>query len=112
MINPGLNAPFPERHPCQKSSKELQYDLRDYVELINKVQRHTQFNSSYCLRVDRTGRQHCRFGYPKDITEHTYLRDDNGKPELITARNDPLLNPHERVQLQGWRANVDLKPVP
>lgn len=37
-INPGLNAPFPERHPCQKSSEELQYDLQDYVKLINKVQ--------------------------------------------------------------------------
>ncbi len=41
----------------------------------------------------------------------TYLRDDNGQPELITSRNDPYINPHDRLQLQGWRANVDLKPV-
>jgi ATP-dependent DNA helicase PIF1 len=79
--------------------------------LINKLQCHTRCNSSYCLRVDRTGHQYCRFGYPKDPTEDTYLRDDNGQPELITARNDPLVNPHDRLQLQGWRANVDLKPV-
>ena len=26
-------------------------------------------------------------------------------------RNDPLINPHNRLQLQGWHANVDLKPI-
>ncbi|PKK43636.1 hypothetical protein RhiirC2_627575, partial [Rhizophagus irregularis] len=26
-------------------------------------------------------------------------------------RNDPYLNPHNRLQLQGWRANVDIKPI-
>ena len=40
------------------------------------------------------------------------MRDDgHGQPELVTARNDPLINPHSRLQLQGWRANVDLKPI-
>jgi ATP-dependent DNA helicase PIF1 len=29
----------------------------------------------------------------------------------VTERNDPLINPHNRLQLQGWRANVDVKPV-
>jgi hypothetical protein len=29
----------------------------------------------------------------------------------LTKRNDPLINPHSRLQLQGWRANVDLKPI-
>ncbi|EXX51157.1 hypothetical protein RirG_264220 [Rhizophagus irregularis DAOM 197198w] len=27
------------------------------------------------------------------------------------ARNNPYINPHNRIQLQGWRANVDLKPI-
>ncbi|EXX65314.1 hypothetical protein RirG_134470 [Rhizophagus irregularis DAOM 197198w] len=31
--------------------------------------------------------------------------------ELTTARNDPLINPHDRIQLQGWSANVDLIPI-
>jgi len=78
---------------------------------VNKLQRHTRCNSSYCLRVDRSGQQRCRFGYPKEIVRDTYLHDDNGQPELITSRNDPYINPHDRLQLQGWRANVDLKPV-
>jgi hypothetical protein len=111
MINPGIDAPVPDLHPCQKRSEELHDDLQDYVDLVNKLQRHTRCNSSYCLRTDRTGNQSCRFGYPKETTEITYLRDDNGRPELITARNDPLINPHNRLQLQGWRANVDLKPI-
>jgi len=38
-------------------------------------------------------------------------KDKYGQPELETARNDPYINPHNRLQLQGWRANVDLKPV-
>lgn len=50
----------------------------------------------------------CRFGYPKEVIENTYIRDDNGKPELVTVRNDPFVNPHVRLQLQGWRANVEL----
>ena len=37
--------------------------------------------------------------------------DDRGQPELVTARNDQYINPHSRLQLQGWRANVDLKPI-
>ncbi|GBC16672.2 uncharacterized protein LOC110054639 [Rhizophagus irregularis DAOM 181602=DAOM 197198] len=64
------------------------------------------YSPSYCLRVDYSGRQYYKFGYLKDTIENTYLRD-----ELITTRNDPLVNPHDRLQLQGWRANVDLKPI-
>lgn len=37
--------------------------------------------------------------------------DSQGQPELITTRNDPYINSYNRLQLQGWRANVDLKPV-
>jgi len=37
--------------------------------------------------------------------------NSHGHPELVTKRNDPLINPHNRLMLQGWRANVDLKPI-
>jgi ATP-dependent DNA helicase PIF1 len=111
-INPGLNSPVPEIHPCQKSHNELLDDMQDYIELINKLQRHTRCSPSYCLRIDPSRQQICRFGYPKEISHQTYIRDDgHGQPELITARNDPLINPHNRLQLQGWRANVDFKPI-
>ena len=40
------------------------------------------------------------------------MRDDShGHPELVIAKNNPYINPHSRIQLQGWRANVDLKPI-
>src|SRR5205814_8523419 len=74
--------------------------------------RHTRCSPSYCIRVNRSGQQSCRFGYPKDHLDRTLIReDDKGQPELITARNDLFINPHNRLQLQGWCANVDLKPI-
>ncbi|PKY47626.1 hypothetical protein RhiirA4_544091 [Rhizophagus irregularis] len=42
------------------------------------------------------------------------FNDNNGYLtylELTTTRNDPLINPHDHIQLQGWRANVDLIPI-
>lgn len=102
-INPGLDMPVPEQHPCQKKNKELRDDQQDYIDLINKLQRHTQCNPSYCLRINRESKQVCRFGYPKEIVERTFVRDDSrGQLELVTARNDQYINPHSRLQLQGW----------
>src|SRR2546421_106808 len=75
-INPGLDMPVPEQHPCQKKNKELRDDQQDYIDLINKLQRHTRCNPSYCLRINREGKQVCRFGYPKEIVERTFVRND------------------------------------
>ena len=97
-INPEPDSPIPDRHPCQKGHDEVCDDLQDYIDLINKLQRHTRCSPAYCLRVNRAGQQTCRFGYPKDIIEHTLVRDDgHGQPELVTARNDPYINPHNRL---------------
>jgi hypothetical protein len=40
-INSRINAPIPRQHPCQKTSDEITDDTQDYIELINKLQRHT-----------------------------------------------------------------------
>ena len=43
---------------------------------------------------------------------HVHVYDNGyGQPELVTARNNPYINSYSRFQLQGWRANVDLKPI-
>ncbi|CAB4427787.1 unnamed protein product [Rhizophagus irregularis] len=76
-INPAIHAPVPEKHPCQKDSSEIDDGLQDYIELINKLQRHMRCSPSYCIRTNREGVQTCKFG----------------------------------IQLQGWKANVDLKPI-
>jgi hypothetical protein len=111
-MNSGINAAIPEKHPCQKASSEIDDSTQDYIKLINKLQQHTKCSPSYCIRVNREGQQVCRFRYPKDCTDHTFIQEDiHGQPELLTKRNDSLINPHNRLQLQGWRANVDLKPI-
>ena len=33
------------------------------------------------------------------------------KVKVITKRNDPRLNNHQCLQLQGWRANCDIQVV-
>ena len=34
---------------------------------------------------------------------------EDGDVELQTARNDPLINSFNCIQLSGWRANVDMQ---
>ncbi|EXX69416.1 Pif1p [Rhizophagus irregularis DAOM 197198w] len=110
-INPCPDATVPVRHPCQKANDELYDDLQDYIELVNKLQKHTRCSPSNCLKT-KNSQQYCRFGFPKDNVEHNFIHEnDREQLELITSRNDPYVNSHNRVQLQGWRANVDLKPV-
>ena len=33
------------------------------------------------------------------------------RAKVVTARNDPRLNHHQRLQLQGWRANCDINVI-
>ncbi|CAG8494863.1 20894_t:CDS:2, partial [Racocetra persica] len=44
-----------------------------------------------------------------DNIGHTFIHDNNGQPELLIARNNPYINLYNRLQLQDWHANVDLK---
>src|SRR6266536_498528 len=82
-INPGIDAPVLDQHPCQKNSDKLHDDMQDYVELVNKLQRHTRCSPSYCLHTDHKGQQFCRFGFPKDNVEQTFIHDDDrGHPEF------------------------------
>ena len=54
--------------------------------------------------------QKCRFGYPKPLQpETTTVVIEDGEPELLTARNDSLVNSFNPVQLSAWRANVDMQ---
>jgi len=41
MINSGLDASASDRYPYQKHPEELHDDSKDYIELVNKLQRHT-----------------------------------------------------------------------
>ncbi len=36
-INPGLDIPSSDHHPCQKHLEDLNDDISDYIKLINKL---------------------------------------------------------------------------
>lgn len=117
-INPAIQldgsnyqeAPPPQTNPhiCNKPYGDVENYLQDYIDLVATCQRHTRCSPSYCLR-SQAGQQECRFGYPKPLQVATAVTNTTGDIELMTARNDPLINSHNPVQLSAWRANVDMQ---
>ena len=93
----------------------------DYVDLLNTVQRHTHCSTNYCLRKKQNETNvKCRFNFPFQPCTSTKLEFEpihtkDGSPKykakVITKRNDGRLNNHQRLQLQGWRANCDIQVV-
>ena len=53
--------------------------------------------------------QACHFGFPKPLQTDTAIVHEGGMFELLTARNDTLVNRYNLLQLFSWRANVDIK---
>jgi len=73
-INPNMNANVSERHSCQKAREEINDGSQDYIELINKLQRHIRCSPSYCIRVNRSsGQQLCQFRYSKNYLDCTLI---------------------------------------
>ena len=97
-------------HVCNKAFSQVTDYEQDLAELIATCQRHTRCSPAYCLRT-KNGKQACRFGYPKPLQEKTTLDITEGELELNTARNDPLVNSYNKMQLSSWRANVDTDHV-
>ena len=112
----------PNIHPCKKYFKDIEKQKwdKDYDDLVNSVQRHTQCSTAYCLRKKYEDNYSCRFHYPKDCCDKTHLEYEkihskDGKlhygVKVVTKRNDNRLNDHQRLQLQGWRANCDIQVI-
>ena len=112
----------PKSHPCKKTFTEVKKNLdSDYADLVNSVQRHTQCNSSYCLRYNASKKEsYCRFNFPMELNNETKIEYEqvcnsksemNYRPIVVLRRNDSRLNRHNRIQLQGWRANVDVQAI-
>ena len=114
----------PSIHPCQRQHKDImntQQSDGDYVGLLNTVQRHTRCSTNYCLRKKQNETNvKCRFNFPFQPCTSTKLEFEpihtkDGSPKykakVITKRNDGRLNNHQRLQLQGWRANCDIQVV-
>ena len=105
-VSDAPSLPKTNPHVCNKPYCEVE---DHYQDLNDTCQRHTHCSAAYCLRT-HDGVQSCRFGYPKNIQPETVIvtREEN-KPEVITARNDGLINSHNPVQLSAWRGNVDMQ---
>ena len=96
-------------------------DAKTYIDLLNTVQRHMHCSTKYCLKyISGSKELQCRFKYPFDCCDQTKLTFEpvNTKKEsvlysakLITKRSDPRLNNHQKIQLQGWRANCDIQVI-
>ena len=100
--------PKTDPHICNKPYAEVEDFQQDLSDLVATCQRHTRCSAAYCLRT-RDGQQKFRFGYPKQLQLETTLVVENGEPELLTARNDGLVNSFNPVQLSAWLANVDMQ---
>ena len=71
---------------------------QDLSQLIAMCQHHMVCSPAYCLRTKHS-KQECYFHYPKPLCEETELSVEDGNVELQTARNDPLINGFNPIQL-------------
>ena len=110
----------PTFHPCQKKLDEAITSREDdYADLVNTVERHSKCSSHCCLRQDILGNQYYRFYYPFEMNNKTYIKynkvtsrgESHFKPEIVTKRNDPRVNRHQQIQLQGWRDNYYIQLI-
>ena len=108
---------LPNPHPCAVSVDEVSDLERDYCDLVNTIQRHTQCSAAYCLRKKSPQQEpKCRFDYPRPLLPESTLTfeklsDNTIRATLTTKRNDPRVNTHNRLMLQNWRANVDVQVI-
>ena len=104
---------------------------RDYEGLVNSVERHTKCSTAYCIEIKPGQQLTWRFNFPKDCQDETTIdfqlitkagSDDHEltveeikqtqvKATLTTKRNDEMINSHNCVMIQHWRANLDLQAI-
>ena len=109
-VSPGTR-PHPPVHPCQVRYSDVSDHDEDYANLINCVQMHTK-HGPQCMRINkRSGVEECRFKFPFPLVEATHLTKESGHWELVTERNHPLVNRHNRYITENWRANTDVQAI-
>ena len=108
---------LPTHAPSNLASVADDHLNDDYHDLVNSVERHSRCSAAYCLRR-KCGQQEatCRFDYPRPEQQSTdinfeQLQDGTIRATILTKRNDPRVNSHNRVMLQNWRANVDMQVI-
>ena len=92
----------------------------DYKALVNSVERHTKCSTAYCIKIKPGQQPACRFNFPKDSQDETFVdfklfrpaRSEDReltveeisqarvKATITTKRNDKRINSHNHVMLQ------------
>ncbi|KAK3917798.1 ATP-dependent DNA helicase [Frankliniella fusca] len=111
--NPNSTFLLDNIHPCTKRVTEIDDMEEDLIQLVNRVQRHSECSAKSCLR-HRKGESglSCRFNFPFDLQEDTEIKYENcGVTDIIYKRNDPLVNRYNAWLLQTWRANIDISGI-
>jgi hypothetical protein len=91
---------------CSKSPLDIDNIIEHANKMANAVCRHTKC-AAYCLKKVNNHLA-CRYGYPKDLNDKTYIKLNNKKQlEIFYARNDPLCNPHIKILLGMFNSNID-----
>ena len=74
MLTIGSNLKFSSSCKAQfEHIKTNQWD-KDYEDLLNSVQRHTQCSTAYCLhKKSNESELLCRFNFPKECCDQTHL---------------------------------------
>lgn len=97
----------PQVRPYKAQFEEIKTNKwgKDYEDLLDAVQRHTQCCTAYCLR--KKGNENelsCRFNFPKECFYQTHLeyeklKSKDGvecyKVKVVTKRNHDRLNNHQ-----------------
>ena len=104
---------------------------RGYEALVNSIERHTKCSTTYCMKIKPGHQPPCRFNFTEDCQDETTIdfqlitkagSDDHEltveeikqtqvKATLTTKRNDEMINSHNCVMIQHWRANLDLQAI-
>ena len=114
----------PTKHAAEVRHEDIPKHRRDvdYANLLNQLQIHSKCTQNTCLRKKPGDKDFkCRYGFPKEDNiertriEFEKIHSTRGEIKysatIKTRRNDGLINSHSRMQLLGWRANVDIQLV-
>lgn len=114
LENDGLQIGVPDPHPCSLRTKVTTDDEmnQDYLSISNCCQRHVCRLEGYCKS---TKHKSCRFGYPfkvEPVSRIEFTENSNSvNATILSMRNDPFMNIHNRLVSHYWRANVDMQII-
>ena len=108
----------PRPHPCQRKYKDIDDMNTDHVDLLNTCQRHDVVHNIAQNKNLINQHKHVGLNFffnyvvAQDLNLNKSIqRTKQSNTGASWRRNDPRLNNHQRLQLQGWRGNCDIQII-